>query len=121
MTVTVRILGGFGVDVDGVPVAPEAWSRRHAASLVKLLALVPGRRLHRERMIEALWPGLPVDSAAPRLHKAAHYARRALGDDGSVVLRSDFAAAGHARDAARCLALSARDAPAPVSLAPAGS
>jgi DNA-binding SARP family transcriptional activator/tetratricopeptide (TPR) repeat protein len=92
VTVTVRLLGGFGVDLDGVPVAPEAWSRRHAASLVKLLAMEPGRRLHRERVIEALWPGLPVDSAAPRLHKAAHYARRALGDDGSVVLRNDIVA-----------------------------
>ena len=32
-------------------------------------------------MIEALWPGSAVDAAAPRLHKAAHYARRALGGE----------------------------------------
>jgi DNA-binding SARP family transcriptional activator len=50
MTVSVRLLGGFEVAVDGVPVPAEAWSRRHAASLVKLLALSPGRRLHRERV-----------------------------------------------------------------------
>ena len=61
--------------------AVDAWSRRHAASLVKLLALADGRRLHREQVIDALWPGLGVEAAAPRLHKAAHYARRALGDE----------------------------------------
>jgi DNA-binding SARP family transcriptional activator/tetratricopeptide (TPR) repeat protein len=41
--------------------------------------------------MDALWPGLAPDTAGPRLHKAAHYARRALGDDrASLVLRSDM-------------------------------
>jgi DNA-binding SARP family transcriptional activator/tetratricopeptide (TPR) repeat protein len=44
-------------------------------------------------VIEALWPGLSVETAGPRLHKAAHYARRALGDDaGSLVLRQEMVA-----------------------------
>ncbi len=91
MAVRVRMLGGFEVAVDLVPVAPEAWARRHAASLVKLLALTRDRRLHREQVIEALWPGLPVDAAGPRLHKAAHYARRALGDEpDALLLRNDL-------------------------------
>lgn len=91
MNVSVRMLGAFEVVVDGVPVPAEAWSRRQSASLVKLLALSPGRRLHRERVLEALWPGVPVETAGPRLHKAAHYARRALGDDvGSLALRQDM-------------------------------
>ncbi len=42
MTITLRLLGGFDVAVDGVPVAPEQWTRRQAASLVKVLALAPG-------------------------------------------------------------------------------
>ena len=84
------MLGGFSVTVDGVAVPEHAWSRRHAAGLVKLLALSRGRRLHREQVIDALWPGLPLDAAGPRLHKAAHYARRALGDEGgTLVLRND--------------------------------
>jgi DNA-binding SARP family transcriptional activator len=58
--------------------------------LVKLLALTRGRRLHREQVVDALWPDLPLDVAGPRLHKAAHFARRALGDQPrSVVLRND--------------------------------
>ena len=54
-----------------------------------MLALSPGRSLHRERVIDALWPGLTVDEAAPRLHKAAHYARRSLGGGASIVLGGD--------------------------------
>ncbi|HEY7045732.1 MAG TPA: AAA family ATPase [Jatrophihabitantaceae bacterium] len=89
MTIDVRLLGGFQVVVDGTPVPSEAWSRRHAASLVKLLALAPGRRLHREQVLEALWPRLPIQDVAPRLHKATHFARRALGP-AAVVSRSEM-------------------------------
>ena len=93
MTVRIRLLGGFEVQVDGVPVPSQAWSRRNAASLVKLLALADGRRLHREQVIDALWPDLPVEAAAPRLHKAAHYARRALGATSQgMVLRNELVA-----------------------------
>jgi DNA-binding SARP family transcriptional activator len=84
-----RLLGGFDVVVDGAPVPPAAWSRRHAAALVKLLALAEHRRLHREQVIDALWPGQQVDAAAPRLHKAAHYARRALGDHPEALVLRD--------------------------------
>ena len=80
MSVQVRLLGGFGVDRDHVPVARDAWGRRQAAQLVQLLALTRDRRMHREQVIDALWPGLSWDAAGPRLHKAAHYARRALDD-----------------------------------------
>lgn len=93
MTLSVRLLGGFEVAVDGVPVPPPAWARRQAASLVKLLALADGHRLHREQVVDGLWPGVPLDVAGPRLHKAAHYARRALGgDSGLVVLRNEVVA-----------------------------
>ena len=75
MRVDINLLGGFSVAVDGRPVAAQAWTRRSAASLVKLLALRPGRRLPREQVTDLLWPDLLLDQAAPRLHKAAHYAR----------------------------------------------
>jgi DNA-binding SARP family transcriptional activator len=91
--VSVRLLGGFEVVVDGIPVPAEAWSRRQAASLVKVLALAPAHRLHREQVIEALWPGASVDAAGPRLHKAAHYARRAMGGElDAVLLRNEIVA-----------------------------
>lgn len=91
--VEIRMLGGFDVLVDGAPVPAAGWPRPQAATLVKLLALAPGRRLHREQLVDRLWPDLSVAEAAPRLHKLAHYARRALGEDRTaIVLRSETVA-----------------------------
>jgi DNA-binding SARP family transcriptional activator len=74
----VRLLGGFGVTVDGRPVPADSWRSRRAADLVKLLALQPGHQLHREQIMDVLWPDLPREAAAANLRKAIHYARRAL-------------------------------------------
>ncbi|WP_155917837.1 AAA family ATPase [Marmoricola sp. URHB0036] len=92
MRVDISLLGGFAVSVDGVRLPDEAWSRRAPAALVKLLALSPGHRLRREQVIDLLWPELLVERAAPRLHKAAHYARSALGASDGLVLSSDTVA-----------------------------
>jgi DNA-binding SARP family transcriptional activator/pimeloyl-ACP methyl ester carboxylesterase len=89
VTVKVNLLGPFRVELDGHQVSGEAWSRRDAAAMVKLLALAPGRQLHREQVMDALWPDTGVDRAGNRLHKAAHYARRALNRNDTVVLRGD--------------------------------
>lgn len=88
----VRLLDGFVVIVEGRTIPSEAWSRRSASTLVKLLALSPGGRLHRERVVDALWPDLAWDLALPRLHKAAHYARRACGDQSALVLKGEVVA-----------------------------
>jgi DNA-binding SARP family transcriptional activator/tetratricopeptide (TPR) repeat protein len=79
VTVRLQLLGQFQAVVDGVAVPQSAWARRHAAALVKALALADGRRLHREQLAELLWPGVEIQAVAPRLHKAVYYARRALG------------------------------------------
>src|SRR4051794_7009000 len=75
------MLGGFSVRLAGVLIDPSHWNRRTAAALVKLLALASGRRLHREQVLDALWPDCSLAEATPRLHKATHFARRALGSD----------------------------------------
>src|SRR5262245_35732835 len=89
MQVEVDLLGDFAVRVEGRTVPSDEWRRRGAGSLGKRLALAPRGRLHRAQVIDALWPGLPAGEAAPRLHKAAHYARRSLGDPRAVVLGGD--------------------------------
>jgi DNA-binding SARP family transcriptional activator len=76
MNAEIDLLGGFAVRIDDRPIPPTEWRRRQAASLVKLLALAPRRTLHREQVIDALWPGAGNDDAGPRLHKAAHFAKR---------------------------------------------
>ena len=82
----VCLLGGFRVLRDGGVVPQEAWQHRRGAELVKVLALARGHRLHREQVIEALWPELPYDAALANLHKAAHFARRAIGESDAVVV-----------------------------------
>ena len=86
-----RLLGGFDVAVAGRSVGERAWRLRKAADLVKILALAPGRRLHREQLVELLWPDRPAASAANNLHQAMHVARRAVAIPGGrfVVLAQD--------------------------------
>ncbi|MET9627184.1 BTAD domain-containing putative transcriptional regulator [Lentzea sp. NPDC006480] len=91
-TCQVRVLGGFGVTVDGSPVPSHAWRSRRAADVVKLLAIETGHRLHREQVMELLWPDLPVDAAGANLRKAVHYARRALGDPGAIAVEGQVLA-----------------------------
>ena len=53
-TVRVRLLGGFQVSVGRI-IEGNEWRLRKAASLLKLLALAPNHRLHREQAMETLW------------------------------------------------------------------
>jgi len=81
------MFGRFEVLVDSRPVPAEAWAQQRATDPVTLLALAPGHRMARDEVLEMLWPKLGADAAASNLHKAASYARRALGDRGALVLR----------------------------------
>jgi DNA-binding SARP family transcriptional activator/pimeloyl-ACP methyl ester carboxylesterase len=90
MEVSIQLLGEFALDIDGQRVPGSAFRRRSAAALVKLLALSPSRRMHREQVMDALWPELAPRDAANQLHKAAHYARRATGVADSVLLSNEM-------------------------------
>src|SRR5262245_3860101 len=82
-------MGGFSVVVGDGSVADRAWRLRTAKALVKMLALAPDRRVHRERAAELLWPDRDADAAANNLNQALYVARRALdsvGADGARVL-----------------------------------
>lgn len=82
----VHLLGGFGVRVDSRDVPDDGWEHGRARQLVKLLALSPGNRLDRDRVVEVLWPDLDPEAGVANLHKAASYARKALGARDAVVL-----------------------------------
>jgi DNA-binding SARP family transcriptional activator len=79
MRVSIHMLGRFGVSVEGRPIPAADWRRDRAAALVKLLALKPGHRVHREQAMETFWPDADPEAAATSLRKAVHFARRALG------------------------------------------
>ena len=78
--VRIRLLGGFWVSVGSRTIEEDARRLRKAASLVKLLALSPSHRLHREQVMEALWPD-SGEAASNNLRQAVHAARRTLQPD----------------------------------------
>lgn len=101
--VRIRLLGGFQVAAGDQAVDPRAWRLRKAKTLVKLLALQPTRRLHRDRLADALWPGLGPDAARNNLHQVLHAARKAfatVGVHGAGVLglQDDVVALGPRRE-----------------------
>ena len=85
--VRIALFGGFGATLDGNPVE-DRWRLRKAKTLIKLLALAPGHRLHRDVALETLWPDADPTAAANNLHQAVHAARRVLGAE-RVALRDD--------------------------------
>src|SRR5689334_9260164 len=93
---TIRALGGFEVRRGDDVVLGTTWRRRKAQSLIKLLALQPGRRMHREQVLESLWPDLSPEAAANNLsqnihHVRAELARRAPGHQLITATRSSVA------------------------------
>jgi DNA-binding SARP family transcriptional activator len=56
--VRVWLLGTFRVSVGSRTIEQDQWRLRKAASLVKLLAIAPTHRLHREHVMDLLWPDL---------------------------------------------------------------
>ena len=56
-SIEIRVLGGFTVTRDGVPVPVSAWRSRQARTLLKLLVARQGRPIGREELCEILWPG----------------------------------------------------------------
>jgi len=94
MRLDIRVLGGFRISVDGRETSEQDWRRSRSAALVKLLALAPRCRLHREQAMEALWPDLAPDAAAANLRKAVHFARRTLGEHEVIGGDAEFIALG---------------------------
>ena len=85
-TLRIQLLGGFSVSVDGHPIPEEQWKSRRGRSLVKLLALAPAHRLHRDQVIDSLWPDSDLAAAANNFHQTLHAARRVLEPAGAGVL-----------------------------------
>ncbi|MFD5324471.1 ATP-binding protein [Streptomyces sp. NPDC127092] len=73
-----HLFGGFRVERDGDAPLAERWPRPSARTLVKLLAVSPGHRLHREQAMEVCWPDADPQAALGSLRVALHAARRAI-------------------------------------------
>jgi DNA-binding SARP family transcriptional activator len=77
---TVRCFGGFDLRLDGEPVVLGALKPRCQA-LLRLLAMQGGRPLHREALIETLWPQADQAAGMRGLQVAVSTLRRFLEPD----------------------------------------
>jgi DNA-binding SARP family transcriptional activator len=73
------LLGRFGVEVEGTAIPASSWRRRRPIEVLAALALAPGHVLHREELIDRLWPDKDLEAGANNLHRALHDLRRVTG------------------------------------------
>jgi predicted ATPase/DNA-binding SARP family transcriptional activator/DNA-binding CsgD family transcriptional regulator len=77
--VRIRLLGGFRVSVGSRTVGNDRWRLKKAKGMVKLLALAESHRMHREQLMDLLWPGYSGSKSQDNnLRQALYSARRAL-------------------------------------------
>jgi DNA-binding SARP family transcriptional activator len=73
----VRCFGGFALEVSGALVDLSEL-RPRARALLRLLAVSPDRAVHRERLVDALWPGVDLLVGTRRLQVALSSVRQLL-------------------------------------------
>src|SRR5215208_8401489 len=93
--VRIGLLGGFRLWIGPRLIEEDRWRLRKARSLLKLLALAPGHTLHREQVMEALWPGVGMHKASNNLHQIVHALRRALEPSALATSSSAAACSSH--------------------------
>jgi WD40 repeat protein/DNA-binding SARP family transcriptional activator len=71
-------LGTFQVRVGEQAIDDQAWRRRTARQLFKVLLTRPDRRMTRQEVIELFWPESDTGSAATNLRSTVHAIRRAF-------------------------------------------
>jgi len=73
--IQIRCFGRFELSHAGIAV--QHWRRRSAERLLKVL-LVNGRRVHRDVLLDLLWPDVPSKSSIRGLRVTLHALRRAI-------------------------------------------
>lgn len=77
----VFLFGRFAVEVGGRTVPAASWRKRRPIEVLAALALAPGRVLHREELIDRMWPDKDLEAGANNLHRALHDLRRVVEFD----------------------------------------
>src|SRR5579885_3469242 len=75
----VQTLGGFAVWRGDTPIPADRWNRRKVTTLFKCLLSAPGHRMHRESIIDLLWPDADLAEGAHSLRSTVHLLRQTLG------------------------------------------
>ncbi len=76
-------LGPFALAASGNGLNVEHWKRKKAATVLKCLVSNLDKPVHRERLIEWIWPDADPDKSWARLKVTISYLRQALRDGGA--------------------------------------
>jgi len=76
----ITLFGRFEVSLGDERIENDAF-RKRAADLLELLALSPKHALHRDQLVEMLWPGKPPADGANNLYRAVHDLRSVVGEE----------------------------------------
>ncbi len=76
-------LGHFGLVFNGHHVAVEKWVRKQALTLLKFLVTHRGAAVHRERLMEHLWPEVEEIKGRKRLKVTVSFLRQGLATTGT--------------------------------------
>jgi predicted ATPase/DNA-binding SARP family transcriptional activator len=77
-----HLLGGFRAAIGEHTITAGSFRLAKSRNLVKLLALARGQSLHREQLMEYLWPDTDLSQAANNLSQTLFAARRVLAPGG---------------------------------------
>ncbi len=75
---SIRCFGKFDVRRGGMALPVSAFKRRKALQLLKILLLHAPHPVHRDLLIESLWPGSDVTTGSNRLHGVVYALRAAI-------------------------------------------
>ncbi len=85
-------LGHFSLGIADQRIAFERWERKQALILLKYLLSLRGQAVHRERLMEYLWPEATNAQGRERLKVTVYFLRQALrraGIDKEIIVTSD--------------------------------
>lgn len=81
-TLQIFTLGGFGIVTGGCSVNIAKWKRKQAVTLLKFMITHLDRPVHRERLLDCLWPGAEQSRGLGRLKVTMYYLRHELRGNG---------------------------------------
>jgi PAS domain S-box-containing protein len=76
-------LGKFGLAANGRGIAVDKWKRKQAVTLLKFLVTHLDRPVHRERILDCLWPDVDEERGWGRLKVTMYYLRTQLRASGA--------------------------------------
>jgi two-component SAPR family response regulator len=77
-TLQLYTLGGFGISVAGQSIDTGMWQRKQAVTLLKYLITQLDRPVHRDRLLDCLWPDIDERRGWERLKVTMYSLRREL-------------------------------------------